>query len=174
MGTEHPPPCPHPCPHGGTHLHRPQRSVCQQHASTAVPQGHLSGTGTEPREALCQRHRIEDVVGSHVAPAALQLGVTRRAQHHQPCAPAPSGHISGTHVPYATCHVPCPMSPIPCPLSRVSSLNPYPQSHVPCPLSSTPSHIPYPISHIPHPLSHFPCALSCHPLGWGSGGSVPG
>lgn len=78
-----------PHPLGSTHLHRPQRPVGKEHPTGAVPQGHLVRLELEAREALGQRRGVEDVAGTQAAPAALQLRVTRRAQHHQPRLPAP-------------------------------------------------------------------------------------
>lgn len=84
----HPPLSPVPVPRGGTHLHCPQRPVCPEHPAAAVPQGHVPGTGPEAGEAPCQRRGVEGVTGPRAAPAALQLRVTRRPQHHQPRPPA--------------------------------------------------------------------------------------
>lgn len=76
-------------PLGSTHLHRPQRPVGKEHPTSAVPHGHLAGLELEAGEALGQRRGVEDVADTRAAPAALQLWVTRRAQHHQPRPPAP-------------------------------------------------------------------------------------
>lgn len=78
-----------PHPLGSTHLHRSQCPVGKEHPAGAVPQGHLARLELEAGEALGQPRGVEGVAGTQVMPAALQLWVTRRAQHHQPRLPAP-------------------------------------------------------------------------------------
>lgn len=75
-------------PPSSTYLRCPQCPVSEEHPGSAVHHGHLASLQPEAREALSQRHGIEDLIDTQAPLAGLQLRLSRRPQHHQSRLPA--------------------------------------------------------------------------------------
>lgn len=133
----------------------------------------------ETRESLSQRRGIKDLTGTQAALASLQVWVSHRPQHHQPCPPVP--HQSGQFSPH-----PCPTQthPLICPSGRPRCAAPlmlrmchstHPASHWGTPWQDTgPSGPPHPAQHcIPTGQRPQPPARPCREGTVPGGGCVP-